>query len=242
MQQQRAIEFFFVQEGAGVWGYHWFIEWSTSSFYIKCLHPGMQSAKVSLHGPDPKHPGRQHLRFGLDKPAVVAKAEKAGCRFSPSSDPLPYYFAGRQVSDHAAHIVRFSAAWDTFLKGAPGPGGSKGPRQKSTFKAIIRAPEKDRVAHVDVYLSMGEPYWPDEARARAAGAGMGPITNSIGMNLTAVSVRRPVTLQPEPCGDVRGDTPLDKCVRGVSALVDETGLLWLCEKVVPAAEFGAASS
>jgi hypothetical protein len=237
MQQQHAIEFFFIEEATALWGFHWLIEWSTTSFYIKCLHPGLQLAKVSLHGPDPRHPGRQHLRFDLDKPELVDKATNAGGRWSPGSDPLPFYFSGRQVNDHAAHIVRFSAGWDTFIKGAPGPGGSKGPRQKSTFRALVGAPEKDHVKHVDVYLSLAEPYWPDEERARAADAGMGPITNDIGMNLTAVVVQRPVTLQPEPPGDLRGDTPLEQCTRGMSASVDGTGLLWLCEKVMPRSEF-----
>jgi hypothetical protein len=237
MQQQNAIEFFFIEEATSLWGFHWLIEWSTSSFYIKCLHPGVQSAKVSLHGPDPKHPGKQHLRFDLDKPDLVKRAAKAGGRWSSGSDQPPYYFTGRQINDHAAHIVRFSAEWDTFIRGAPGPGNSRGPRQKSTFRALVRAPEKDHVAHVDDYLSLGEPYWPDEAAARAASAGMGPITNAIGMNLTAVSVQRPVTSQPDPCGDVRGDTPLDQSVRGVGAVVDETSLLWLCEKAVPITEF-----
>ena len=151
------MEFFFIEEATSLWGFHWVIEWSTSSFYIKCLHPGLQSAKVSLHGPDPKHPGRQHLRFDLDKTDLVDKATRAGGRWSSDSDPLPYYFTGRQVSDHAAHIVRFSAEWDTFIKGAPGPGNSRGPRQKSTFRALVRAPEKDHVAHVDVYLSLRRP-------------------------------------------------------------------------------------
>jgi hypothetical protein len=214
------------------------IEWSTSSFYIKSLHPGMQLAKVSLHGPDPKHPGKQHLRFDLDKPDLVQKAAKAGGHWSTASDPLPYYFSGRQVNDHAAHIVRISAGWDTFAKGAPGPGNSRGPRQKSTFRALVPAPEKDHVTHVDIFLSLGDAYWPDEAAARAAYAGMGPITNAIAMSLTAVAVQRPVTLDPEPAGDTRGDTPLDQCVRGIAAVVDTTGLLWLCEKVIPVAELG----
>lgn len=100
---------------------------------------------------------------------------------------------------------------------------------------------KTHVAHVDVYLSLGDPYWPNEASALAASAGMGPITNAIGMNLTAVSVKRPVTLEPDPYGDVRGDTPLDQCVRGVAAVVDETSLLWLCEKVVPVIRVRRAS-
>lgn len=233
MQQQHAIEFFFIAEASSLWGFHWLIEWSTSSFYVKCLHPAMQSAKVSLHGPDPKHPGKQHLRFDLDHADVLEKATKAGSHWSSGSGRLPFYFGGRQVNDHAAHIVRFSAEWNTFIKGAPGPGNSRGPREKSTFRALVRAPERDHVSHVDLYLSTGDPYWPDEEAARAARAGMGPITNSIGMNLTAITVQRPVTLEPDPHGDLRSDTPLDQCTRGMAAAVDETGLLWLCEKLIP---------
>jgi hypothetical protein len=239
MQQQHAIEFFFIEEATSLWGFHWLIEWSTSSFYVKCLHPGIQLAKVSLHGPDAEHPGKQHLRFDRDHSDVVDKAERAGGRWSGVSDPLPYFFGGRQVNEHAAHIVRFSAEWDTFVIGAPGPGNSKGPKQKSTFRSLVRAPKKGYVSHVDLYLSLNDPYWPDEKSARVLSAGMGPITNSIGMNLTAVSVQRRVTSQPDPWGDVRGDTPLDQCVRSVAAAVDETSLLWLCEKVVPRAEFYA---
>ncbi|MFA5607506.1 MAG: hypothetical protein WDA07_09995, partial [Leucobacter sp.] len=98
----------------------------------------------------------------------------------------------------------------------------------------------DHATHVDVYLSFGDPYWPDEEGARAAEAGMGPITNAIGMHLTAVIVHRRVISQPDPWGDVRGDTPLDECSRGMAAAVDETGLLWLCEKLIPRTEFPAA--
>ena len=239
MRQQHAIEFFFLAEATSLWGFHWLIEWSTSSFYVKCLHPGLQMAKVSLHGPDPKHPGKQHLRFDLDQPSIVRKAENAGGRWSKQSDQLPYLFSGRQVSDHAAHIVRFSAEPDVFQRGAPGPGNSRGPRQKSTFKAAIRAPEKGHAAHVDVYLSFGAPYWPNEKGIRAAEAGMGPITNGIGMHLTAVSMCRPLTEERDPWGDTRRGTPLDQCHRGMAAGVDETGLLWLCEKLIPRSEFPA---
>ena len=34
MQQQHAIEFFFIEEATSLWGFHWLIEWLTSSFYI----------------------------------------------------------------------------------------------------------------------------------------------------------------------------------------------------------------
>jgi len=63
------------------------------------------------------------LNASYYKPDLVERATSAGGRWSSGSDPLPYYFAGRQVNDHAAHLVRFSAEWDTFIKGAPGPGG-----------------------------------------------------------------------------------------------------------------------
>jgi hypothetical protein len=138
MQQQHAIEFFFIEKATALWGFHWLIEWSTSSFYIKCLHPGFQSAKVSLHGPDPKHPGRQHLRFDLDKPEMVDRATRAGGCWSSGSDPLPYYFTGRQVSDHAAHIVRFSAEWDTFIKGAQDQAIREAPGRSRRFVPSFR--------------------------------------------------------------------------------------------------------
>lgn len=243
MEQQHAIEFFFIAEATALWGHHWLIEWSTSSFYIKCLHPAMQMAKVSLHGPDPKHPGRQHLRYGLERDSLlIDRATTAGGRLLPSSYPLPYYFTGRQVSDDAAHIVRFSAEWDTFVEGAPGPGYSRGPRQKSTFRALVTAPEKDQVAHVDLYLSFGDPYWPNERSTRAVEAGMGPVTNSSGMHLTAVSAQHSVTWEPDPVGDLRGSAALDQCMRGVGAAVDEASLLWLCEKLIPYAALDESSA
>jgi hypothetical protein len=68
---------------------------------------------------------------------------------------------------------------------------------------------------------------------------MGPITNASGMNLTAVVVQRSVASQPDPYGDLRGDAPLDQCTRGIGASVDETSLLWLCEKIIPFTEFEA---
>jgi hypothetical protein len=48
---------------------------------------------------------------------------------------------------------------------------------------------------------------------------------------SAVSVHRPATREPDPHGDMRGVTPLDQCLRSVAPAVDETVLLWLCEKV-----------
>jgi hypothetical protein len=238
-----SVEFLIAEEGTGIDGFHWIIEWSTSSFYIKSLNPALQSAKVSLHGPDPKHPGKQHLRFGLEsKSELVEKATSAGGRWTTDTDTLPFYFSGRQVNDYAAHIVRYCAERDAFVEGAPPAGGSRGPRAKSTFRAIVPVPKKDRVTHIDIYLSFADPYWPDEAGVRAAQAGIGPITNASGMSLTAVVRDWPATREPDPFGDVRGETPVTQCLRGIAAAVDETSLLWLCEKLLPTAMVDVAAT
>jgi hypothetical protein len=232
MDGQHAIVFAFVNKETQVCGYTWLIEWSTTSFYIKSQFPPLQSMKVSLHGPDPKHPGKQHLRFGFTSPDQVEKAVKAGGGWSiDGSDGPPFRFSGRSVNDYAAHIVRFSAEPDMFT-GVPSAPLPKG-KQKATLQGRVPAPAPGKVAHVDLYLSLGEPYWPDEQQARERNAGMGPIFNDAGMSLTAVVAHRDVTSEPDPHGDVRGDRPLSQCSRGIGAAVDKTSLLWLCEKMIP---------
>lgn len=240
MDGQHAIVFSVVNKETQICSYTSLIEWSTTSFYIKSQFPPLQSMKVSLHGPDPKHPGKQHLRFDFTSPDQVSKAAKAGGGWSADlSDGPPFKFSGRQVNDQAAHIVRFSAASDMFTKGVPSAPPPK-VKQKATLHARVPAPSPGKVAHVDLYLSLADPYWPDEQLARERNAGMGPISNDANMNLTAVIAHRDVTSEPDPFGEVRGDTPLDQCTRGIGAAVDATGLLWLCEKMIPVKMLGAA--
>ena len=68
MDEHQAIEFFAAtNDGTAIDGWHWLLEWSTTSFYIKSMNPAMQAAKVSIHGPDPKpqHRGKHRFRFDL---------------------------------------------------------------------------------------------------------------------------------------------------------------------------------
>jgi hypothetical protein len=232
MDGQHAIVFSVVNKETQVCGYTWLIEWSTTSFYIKSQFPPLQSMKISLHGPDPKHPGKQHLRFDFTSPDQVQNAVTAGGGWSVDlSDRPPFNFSGRQVNGHAAHIVRFSSEWDMFTAGMPSAPAPK-LKQKATLHGLVPAPAEGKVTHVDLYLSLADPYWPNEQEPRERNAGMGPISNDANMNLTAT--HRAVASEPDPHGDVRGNTPLDQCTRGIGAAVDdETGLLWLCEKMIP---------
>src|SRR6185437_11030359 len=66
MDEHRAIEFFAAtNDGTAIDSWHWLIEWSTTSFYIKSMNPALQGTKVSIHGPDDRHPGLNHYRFDL---------------------------------------------------------------------------------------------------------------------------------------------------------------------------------
>jgi hypothetical protein len=153
------------------------------------------------------------------------------------SSQLQQIFKGRQINDHAALIVRFSVGHDAFMAGAPAASGSDWPKEKATMRGLVPLPAEGKVIHIDLFLSYnGEPYWSNEVAIRAARAGMGFIKNSLGWCLSAVIYDRPAEEQPDPCGDFRGQTPVNQCLRGIAATVDETGVLWLCEKLIPRVE------
>ncbi|BCO67481.1 hypothetical protein MINTM008_23410 [Mycobacterium intracellulare] len=78
MNGEHAIGFFTHDRVSNVAGYTWPIEWSTTSFYIKSTYKPMQLMKVSLHGPDPEHLGKQHFRLDFDHADPADKAAAAG--------------------------------------------------------------------------------------------------------------------------------------------------------------------
>lgn len=245
MDQHRAIEFLGARaDGIGIDGWHWLLETSATSFYIKSMNQAMQGAKVTLHGPDDRYPGEEHFRFDVirtpemevDQKAANRSA-RAGGRWLTDSSDFPWYFTGRRIAENVDHVVRFCIERDVFLAGAPPAGGSGWPKAKATMRGLLPLPAEGHVVHVDVFLSCdGErgPYWPHpEEVIRAQCAGLGYMTNSLGWKLSAVVFGRPADREPDPVGDFRGGTPIDRCHRGYAAMVDETGLLWLCEKLFP---------
>ncbi|OBH51292.1 hypothetical protein A5686_12330 [Mycobacterium sp. E2479] len=225
-----------------MFGYASFIEWHRTSFYIKSQYLPLQTMKVSIHGTDPRpqHLGKQHFRLDVERDHLVQAALDAGGGWG--ADPgqyLPLDFVGREIDEHTLHIVRFSADWTMFVKGVP---SAPIPQLQPgvTLHAVGPAPPPGQVTHVDLYLSTGEPYWPDEQLARARNAGFGPIVNSAGMKLTAVVAKRSTQFEQDPLGDLVGDAPFEDCVRGIAAKVDDTGLLWMCEKMMPRTRLGSA--
>jgi hypothetical protein len=201
----------------------------------------LQGAKVSIHGPDDRYPGLSHNRYDVIRTPdlevdqrAADRATRDGGRWLTDPSQLPIIFEGRQINDQTAHIVRFGAGHDAFAAGAPAAGGSDWPKEKADMRGIVPVPTEGQVRHIDVYLSYnGEPYWPDEEAIRAAQAGVGFVRNSLDWCLSAVIATRPATDENDPSGGLRGETPVDQCLRGIATGVDETGFLWLCETLVP---------
>jgi len=80
----------------------------------------------------------------------------------------------------------------------------------------------------------GWPFWRNsELEIRRRDAGMGPLVNDAGMYLTAVISQWRADKEPDPFGDVSHGRPDEECVRGIAEKVDSTGLLWVCEKMIP---------
>jgi hypothetical protein len=146
---------------------------------------------------------------------------------------LPVYFTGRPVNKRTVHLARFSAESDMFRRGIQrGPDPQLSP--KATLNATVAAPPEGSVTHVDLYLSKVRPFWRnDELDIRRRDAGMGPLVNDAGMYLTAVISQWRADKEPDPFGDVSQGRPDDQCVRGIAEKVDSTGLLWVCEKMIP---------
>lgn len=245
MDEHRAIEFLGARaDGIGIDGWHWLLETSATSFYIKSMNQAIQGAKVSLHGPDDRHPGEEHFRFDVIRTPdmkvdqnAANRAARAGGRWLTDANDFPWYFTGRRIAENVDHVVRFSIERDVFLTGAPPAGGSDWPKAKATMRGLLPLPAEGQVVHVDVFLSRDAdrgPYWPyPEEAIRARCSGLGYMTNSLGWKLSVVVVGRAADRESDPFGDSRGDAPVDRCLRGYAATVDDDGLLWLCEKLFP---------
>lgn len=219
----------------GVVGFSWLIEWSTTSFYIKFQQKSVRVAKISIHGPDPKHLGKQHFRCDFTHEHERDKAATAGSGWETLGEGFPYYFEGRPINKRTVHAMRFSATSDLFRRGIPsGPA----PRilEKADIHVNVPAPQIGRVVHVDVFISTVRPYWPRMNSKRIIGQSgdwMGPMQNDAGMFLTAVVTDRLAYKHLDPVGDIQEGAPTDRCARTAAVTVDNTGLLWICEKLRP---------
>jgi hypothetical protein len=166
--------FFVGDRTARIAGYAWRIGWNGTSFYIKPTWKPLSGLKISLHGPDPRHSEAVFL-VGRDDSAGDINAN--GGLFRDFSSGKRSSFCGAQVAGTQSVLaVRFRSSWKLFKKGAasaPRPVDLK-PKYAGAY---IQSPSPFHASDVDLFVTQGFPYWPNEAQARGDNACMGPLCN-----------------------------------------------------------------
>jgi len=220
-----------------VCGYAWRIGWGRTSFYIKPRYAALGAVKVSLHGPDIRHP-RPGFKVDLDASAISAVRTAEG-RFVATEGWLPRWFLGRSVKPGVVHVVRFRWTWDLFgpgLRSAPRPG----PVKSRDFAGLVPPPPVGDAIDVDLFVCEKRPYWPNERQARKDRACLGPLRNEAGHYLTGISVKRSVLLHPTPKVALPQQAQVgSNRVRGVGLAVDEHEVLWVREQWMSKRPFGS---
>lgn len=175
MNNEHAIVFAVGNREQDEYGYTTLIEWNTTSFYIKSQFRQLQTFKVSIHNPDPKHPGKDGFHFDFDHYEPKRKAVTVGGGWMFDGDQPPLGFPGCRVNARVLHLARVAVSWDMFAKQVPSSPPPQQLKQKATMHAPLQLPPLLTASHVDIYMSEGEPYWPDEAKVRANNAGWGQL-------------------------------------------------------------------
>lgn len=141
---------------------------------------------------------------------------------------LPCWFPGTEVADGVRHVIRLRSPWDLFVNG---PGTVPGRLKATDLGLVVEAPPVPLAADLDIYLSDGSAYWPDEAIGRRNNSLLGPLVNEAGQTLTAISWRRSMFQSPTPERAI-GRTPaiVSDRVRGIGATIDESGFVWIVEQ------------
>jgi hypothetical protein len=206
-----------------------------TSFYIKIRNIDL-AAKVSVHGPDPRHGGAGGFKLGLDASAAHTAAETHGWHIEPGA--RMGWFRGVDLGDGVMHVVRFRIPWSTLQRGAP---SAPWPTMSSKIgrHCRVKAPAVLYAADIDLYLSNnGTPYWPDVEQRLRDNSAMGPLTNKAGQILTAASTRRCLwrdsDTAEEEATTKRFSGPR---VRSFSSNLDKSGFLWIREVVMPESMF-----
>lgn len=231
MVEQRAISLATSRNMTGILGYNWVFLTHGTSFYIRIRHAPLATFKISLHGPDNRKGISGPVNFLYADRNAFKKSQDAGGKwFSQNSRRTE--FTGRYIAPGIRHVVRIRTDWSLFSRGTPSaPIPALG---SASFHGLLPAPKLLRASNIDVFVSDGTPYWPDPEAAREARAGFGPIVNKAGQSLTLVAEEVGIHRNPDPF-ELRKLTDDERveATRAVIAAPDETGLCWVCERLVP---------
>jgi len=221
-------------------GYTWRIWSGGTSFYLKSRAPGMGHLKLSIHGDRPGHPVPGGYKIAMDTEDAFADALTAQTIVASRTGDWPIWFPRKEVANGSMLVARLRWTWDacTRLPPAPSPGEL---RKGAVGLAAPPPPQPGDAVDVDLIVTKGQPYWPQEQRARADNTCVGPLRNDADLWLTSTVYRRTVGLHPTheralgPHPSGRADE-----MRGVGAAVDPDGFLWIVEQRLSRSGMAAA--
>ena len=227
--QQDAMYITIGKPGEPVRGFTWRIWSRSTSFYLKSRVPGMNHLKLSLHSADPRHDGKGGFKIGMDPESAFQQAVVEGRIAALRTGNWPIWFPGQRLTNNSTLVARLRWTWDacTRLGPAPNPGDLK---RGAVGLVAPLPPEPGDAVDVDLIISKGKPYWPNEKKARQDNACLGGY-DTAGDWLTGTVVKRLANeyAPPETAIGPRPKNSSDE-MRAVSAAIDETGFLWLIEQ------------
>lgn len=195
-------------------GFAWRVWPSRTSFYLKSRARGMGHLKLSIHGDDPRHPGHGGFKIGTDTEDQYQHALAVGEAASIRSGEWPLWFPGKVIGQGAQLVVRLRWTWDACTRLPPAP--SAGDLKRGATGVVVPPPPRPGDAvDVDLIVTAGRPHWPQERKARADNACLGPLRNDADLWLTGTVVQRLAAHYPPP-PHAAGPHPSDRAdeVRG----------------------------
>lgn len=218
-------------------GLEWRLWAQGTSFYL-ATRSTLKHLKVSLHGPE--RPGcsdywkLEQIRSYVQKHGTSGFVTYASEDMQDDTKPL--IFPGRPFGAAVRHAVRIRWVGDLFQPGAPS--GTPPKRLKEYSQAcLLSAPDLFHVAHLDFYVSQGQPWWPWGRQTHRRDAALGPLRNSADQYLTAVYFKEKVlgpfsevADRPDP---IALPTRLRDRVRGLSYQRHADGFLEVEERWMP---------
>ncbi|TCO48407.1 hypothetical protein EV646_104225 [Kribbella antiqua] len=201
----------------------------------------MSHLKLSFHGDDPRHPVGGGFKIAIDDEGY-RRAIAEGELLSTRSGIWPIWFPGQEVAEDAVLVTRMRWTWDACTR--LGPALSPGELRRDATGMYAPVPPKPGDAvDVDLIVSAGRPYWPQETKARRDNACLGPLKNEADQWLTGTVVKRTASHRPPPDNAI-GPRPTSSTdeVRAVGAAVDSEGFLWMVEQRMSRSALEAASA
>jgi hypothetical protein len=208
-------------------GYTWRMWWGQTSFYLKPRSSLVGGLKISLHGPDPRHPSGPGFKIELD--GEPPPADKVW--IDATKGFLPCWFPGEPTRFASHRVVRLRWTSELFAPDMP-----SGPPTDSVRKGFVgtlaEPPPSGFATDIDLIVAKHAPYYSEnEKDVISKNALLGPIKSRADEYLTGLQIRRSLEMTPTPAHllDVPRPISPEDTVRGITAGLDPAGFVWICE-------------